>query len=477
MTTNTSSYETSYNDHLVPKPSTIPITPQLKQQLKIKYEYERDLRLNARPEGNEQYINIQDLAEQGDSRFQQMLSNPYPKAQEAPNPHPLTDEMYVTVIGGGYGGLCAAARLVESGVPSNNIRVLDSGNDVGGTWYWNRYPGAMCDIESYVYMPLCEEMNYIPTEKYAHQPEIYSHCQAIMKKYKLYEKACFGGRVIGLKWLEERGQWCIKTTLNDKFYSQFVIMNFGLFTQPKLPKFQTRNISSFKGHMFHTSRWDYEYTGGNSQGHLINLQNKKVGIIGTGATAIQVIPHLGKYCQELYVFQRTPSPVDVRNNCQTTSDYANKYLKKKGWQNERQQNFIEMVQTFKGSTLGVDLVNDGWTEIIRSLLMASGPYLKKVMYQAVKDGVDITDPEFRKKIARGAMNISLDAQYQQMEKIRTRCELVVENKETANSLKPWYHQFCKRPCFHDDYLVTFNRPNVHLIDTHGKCSSIVICVT
>lgn len=139
-----------------------------------------------------------DLA-QTDERFARMLADPYPKRETS---HPVTDDIEVCVVGTGYGGLCAGARLVEAGIPSSDIRMIDKAGDVGGTWYWNRYPGAMCDVESYVYMPLCEEMGYVPTQKYAQQPEIYAHSQMIAQHYGLYEKACFGAQVTGMEWDE-----------------------------------------------------------------------------------------------------------------------------------------------------------------------------------------------------------------------------------------------------------------------------------
>ena len=196
-----------------------------------------------------------DLA-QTDERFARMLADPYPKIETA---HPVTDDIEVCVVGTGYGGLCAAARLVEAGIASSDIRLIDKAGDVGGTWYWNRYPGAMCDVESYVYMPLCEEIGYTPTMKYAQQPEIYKHSQMIMNHYGLYDKACFGAQVTGMEWEEDAGMWAITSSAGDAFRARFVVMNFGTFTQAKLPKVE--GVASFEGEMFHTSRWNYDYTG------------------------------------------------------------------------------------------------------------------------------------------------------------------------------------------------------------------------
>jgi len=442
-------------DEGVPPSASIVLTQAQMDALAQKYDEERDKRLAARPEGNKQYRNIQDLA-QTDPKFARMLEDPYEKV---PMQHPMTDDVEVCVIGGGYGGLAAGARLVEAGINASDVRIVDNAGDVGGTWYWNRYPGAMCDIESYIYLILSEEIGYVPKEKYAHQPEIYAHCKMIMEKYGLYKKACLGAKVETLEWKEGIGKWMIRTDIGDCFHARYVVKNFGLFTQPKLPF--VPGVDKFKGHMFHTSRWDYGYTGGDSQGGLTKLSNKRVAIIGTGATAVQVVPHLGKHAKELFVFQRTPSSVDIRDNRATTKEFAEKYLTKPGWQKHRQENFIKMVQTTQGAK--EDLVSDGWTEMIRHVGMKTIAFLKAKMKEAeAKD--EAPDME---QILKDTFQIYEAAQFQQMEKVRTRIDLVVHDKTTAESLKPWYHPFCKRPCFHDEYLCTFNRPSVTLVDTRG----------
>ena len=223
----------------------------------------------------------------------------------------------VISVGAGFAGLALVHYLREAGM---SIRVFDRASDIGGTWTWNRYPGAMCDVESYVYMPLCEELGYVPTEKYAHQPELLAHSQAIMRHYDLYPSACLGAEVESLTWLEDLSRWRITTTRGDTILARFAIVNFGVFSHPKLPA--VPGLSSFHGEMFHTSRWNYDLTGGSTVGGLSGLQGKRVAIIGTGATAVQVVPHLAAHATELYVFQRTPSTIDVRNNFKTTKAYV-----------------------------------------------------------------------------------------------------------------------------------------------------------
>lgn len=398
--------------------------------LRARYRAERDKRL--RDEGNAQYQEVV-----GD--FARYLDDPY----VAPGftREPLTDEVEVAVIGGGFGGLLAGARLREAGVA--DIRVIEKGGDFGGTWYWNRYPGAACDIESYVYLPLLEEIGYIPAEKYTRAPEILAHSRAIGKKYDLYANACFQTEVTELRWDEDQARWIISTNRGDRMRARFVVMANGPLHRPKLPGIP--GVETFKGHSFHTSRWDYEYTGGDSNGGLTGLAGKRVGIIGTGATAVQCVPHLGAGAAELFVFQRTPSSIDVRNNRPTDPDWAASL--QPGWQQARMDNFNILVS---GGHQDEDLVSDGWTDIIRNLGL-----------MATKEALKTHTP------ADAAALMQL-ADFQKMEQIRARVDSVVQDPATAEALKPYYNQFCKRPCFHDDYLDTFNRPNVTLVDTQGR---------
>jgi len=398
------------------------------EALKAKYQAERDKRL--RGDGNEQYREIK-------GEFAHYLDDPY----VAPGfkREPLTDEVEVVVVGGGFGGLLAGARLREAGV--EDIRLIEKGGDFGGTWYWNRYPGAACDIESYIYLPLLEEIGYMPVEKYSRAPEILRHCRAIGEKFDLYRNACFQTEVTALRWDEKSSRWIVETNRGDRMRARFVVMANGPLHRPKLPGIP--GVETFKGHSFHTSRWDYDYTGGNSFGNLDRLKDKRVAIIGTGATAVQCVPHVGAAARQLYVFQRTPSSIDVRANRPTDPEWAKSLTP--GWQQKRMDNFNVLVS---GGYQEEDLVGDGWTDIIRNLLfLARRP-----------DAPEGYDPATLMQLA----------DFKKMESIRARVDSVVKNAATAEALKPYYNQFCKRPCFHDEYLDTFNRPNVELVDTNGK---------
>ena len=399
------------------------------EALRAKYRAERDKRL--RGDGNAQYVPMT-------GNFEKFLADP--NADPSYTRPPLNDEVDVVIVGGGFSGLLAGARLREIGV--ERIRVIETGGDFGGTWYWNQYPGVQCDIESYIYLPLLEEIGYIPKEKYSYGPEIRAHSRAIGEHFDLYRDACFHTQVTSMEWDETALRWHVHTSGNDDITAQYVIMAIGPLSRPKLPGIA--GVDSFQGHVFHTSRWDYAYTGGDTSGGLVNLVDKRVGIIGTGATAVQCIPHLGQWSKELYVFQRTPSSIDERGNRPTDYEWAKSL--KPGWQQERIENFGIIVT---GGHQEEDLVRDGWTEILRNL-SALGSINR----------ADVTPEEI-------AAEVEL-ADFSKMEQIRQRIQSLVDDPGTAEALKPYYRQFCKRPCFHDDYLPTFNRPNVHLVDTQGK---------
>jgi cation diffusion facilitator CzcD-associated flavoprotein CzcO len=401
--------------------------------LKSKYLSERDKRL--RPDGNAQYIEVK-------AEFSHYIEDPY--VEPGFKRDPVFDDVQFAIIGGGFGGLMMGARLREAGYKS--IRMVENAGDFGGTWYWNRYPGAMCDVESYCYLPLLEELGYMPKHKYSFAPEILEHSRNIARHYNLYDDALMQTGVTELRWDEAAARWIISTDRGDRFTAQYVAMANGPLSRPKLPGIP--GINEFKGYTFHTSRWDYRYTGGDSYGNLTGLKDKRVGIIGTGATAVQCIPHLGEWSKQLYVFQRTPSSIDVRNNGPTDPKWAASL--QPGWQKRRMENFNILVS---GGEQEEDLVKDGWTDIFRNL---TGNAVKEASH---KLGRRLTGAERAELLEL--------ADYKKMNQIRARVDAIVKDPVTAAALKPWYRQFCKRPCFHDEYLQTYNRPNVTLVDTNG----------
>ncbi len=402
------------------------------QALRAKYREERDKRL--RTDGNAQYVEPKGQL----SRF---LDDPH-VAPGYDRPA-LDEELDVVVIGGGFGGLLAGARLRQVGVSS--LRVIEKGGDFGGTWYWNRYPGAACDIESYIYLPLLEETGYMPSEKYAKAAEIFAHTRRIAEQFDLYRGALFQTEVTDVRWDASSDRWTISTNRGDALKARFVVMANGPLHRPKLPGIP--GVDSFAGHSFHTSRWDYDYTGGDAGGELTGLRDKRVGVIGTGATAVQCVPHLAASSGHLYVFQRTPSSIDVRANRQTDVDWA--AALSPGWQQQRMDNFNILVS---GGHQEEDMVGDGWTDLLR--------HIGDV--QRIQASEQDAGPPLR------GDDLVQAADFRKMEQIRARVDATVRSPQTAEALKPYYNQFCKRPCFHDDYLNVFNRPNVTLVDTGGK---------
>ena len=391
-------------------------------QLRKKYAQERNRRL--RSDGIAQYVEI---------------SGPFARFGEDPwadpgfSRDPVTDAVDVAIVGAGFGGLLIGARLKELGV--DDVRLIDKAADVGGTWYWNRYPGIACDVESYVYMPLLEELGYIPTEKYAKGGEIFAHCRRIAEHYDLYRNAYLQTEVHEICWDPGDSRWIISTNHGDAIRARFLAMANGYLQKPKL--LGIPGITTFHGHAFHTSRWDYDYTGDD----LAGLADKRVGIIGTGATAIPCVPRLAESAKRRFVFQRTPSTVDVRANRPTDPQWAASL--EPGWQRRRIENFQILTA---GGEADEDLVDDAWTSLTKKLPI--------VRHNA--------------SAAPGQVSPAELADFAKMEEIRARVEAIVTDAATAEALKPWYGYFCKRPCFHDEYLQAFNRDNVTLVDTQGR---------
>jgi cyclohexanone monooxygenase len=411
----------------IPTPEELGFDPA---QLRAKYAAERNRRLRA--DGNRQYQQTRGRHARFDSDHYVEAGFTRPAIQE---------ELDVLIIGGGFGGLLAAARLRAVGI--ENFRIVEKAGDFGGTWYWNRYPGAQCDIESYMYLPLLEETGYIPKEKYSFAPEIFAHAQRIGKHFDLYGRTCFQTQVSEARWDGKVSRWIVTTDRGDVFKARFVVMSSGPLNRPKLPAIP--GIETFQGHTFHTSRWDYDYTGGNTTGGLHKLHDKRVGIIGTGATAIQCVSHLGAHAQQLYVFQRTPSSVDERGNKPTDPEWAKRL--RPGWQAYRNYNFTQILT---GAEVKEDLVADGWTSLFKMLgALLSGGGDSSLSEEDMALLAEIAD-------------------YKKMNEVRGRVSATVADRQTAEALKPWYGQWCKRPTFNDEYLPTFNRPNVELVDTKGQ---------
>ena len=401
----------------IPVPGRVvfdPLKPTERQQeyydeIKQKFAEARDLRLSYRPEGRSQYTS--DLT----GELANYEIDPHVDAPE--QREPINDTVECLFIGGGFSALLTAARLRERGVES--VRIVERGGDVGGTWYWNRYPGAACDVSAYDYLPLLDELNYVPDSFYAKGPEIFAHCQAIARRYNLYDLAVFHTTVTSTVWDAKAKLWRIGTDRGDKMSARFVICANGTLSKPKLSKIE--GMERFKGHSFHSSRFDYGFT----KKDLSGLKDKVVGIIGTGASAVQIIPRLAKAAKELHVFQRTPSSIDIRDDTPTDPEW--KAALKPGWQRERLDRHMQ----------------------------------GRILTEAEK--IELANLPRDVKIRRQE-----NQNIEHMMRIHRRIEAIVRDKATAEALKPWYMHRCKRPCYDDEYLPAFNRPNIHLVDTNGK---------
>src|SRR5579871_1027578 len=360
-----------------------------------------------------------------EGEFKKYLNDVY---SEPPIPREaLTDECEVLVVGAGFGGLLLWHKLSNAGF--TDVRFCEKGGDVGGTWYWNRYPGIACDVESYSYFPLLEEMGYVPSMKFASGFEILEYCQSMATKFGFYDHCLFHTTVTATTWDEEAGRWIVETDRGDKMRARFVLLANGILTTPKLARIA--GMEKFKGQSFHTSRWDYN----------IDLRGKRVGIIGTGATAVQAVPELAKIVGDLYVFQRTPSSIDVRDQRATTDEERATWAKEPGWARARRARFAKISE-------------------VRAAVLANDDYLAG----------KVQDFKERKKYDRELtpeerMQKQLDSSFRLMEQIRARVDAIVKDPKTAAALKPYYPYGCKRPTFHDEYLPTFNLPHVHLVDT------------
>jgi cation diffusion facilitator CzcD-associated flavoprotein CzcO len=393
------------------------------EAVRAKYLAERDKRLvPGRAE-------IRDL--RTDEYFARYRDDPFTPVVER---EPVVDEVDVVVVGGGIAGVLAGANLRKAGI--ERIRIVDQAGGIGGTWYWNRYPGVMCDVESYLYIPMLEELDYIPTRRYAFGEEIRSHLEAIADRFDLVADALFHTGVTRAEWQEDVARWRIRTDRGDEVSCRWYVLAVGILNLLKLPAIP--GMEDFAGRSFHTARWDYEYTGGSADEPLTGLADKVVGLMGTGASGIQCVPPLAESAKHVYVFQRTPSAIGERGNRPTDPAFANGL--EPGWQRARMDNFQSIML---GRPVEVDEVDDGWTH-----------HYAAVHHPPRKKGM--TTAEF--------LRSAEELDYRIMDSHRRRVEELVADPAMAAILKPYYRYLCKRPCFHDEYLQAFNSPNVTLID-------------
>lgn len=407
-----------------PKPEEIDISA-----MRERYRHERDKRL--RTEGQNQYFRPTGEVAANFS------ADPHTEVKAR---DPINEDIECVVVGAGWGGILAGYYLTKAGV--TNFRNIDTAGDFGGVWYWNRYPGIQCDNESYCYLPLLEEMGFMPSKRFADGAEIYEYAKSIPQKFGFADNALFHTHVKGLRWDESIKRWRVTTNRGDEIRARFVIVAPGVLNMPKLPGIE--GIDTFKGKIFHTARWDYDYTGGSYRNPTLDkLKDKRVAIVGTGATAIQAVPNLAKYAKHLFVVQRTPSCVDARPNPPTDPNWASSL--EPGWQEKRKINFHHgAMEGFQPDE--PDLVCDFWTEINRNIsakMSAAGwPQMPMEQFMAMRETED----------------------HLVMERMRRRVDAIVKDPATAEALKPYYNFLCKRPLSSEEFYQAFNKPNVDLLD-------------
>ncbi|EAW09116.1 putative cyclohexanone monooxygenase [Aspergillus clavatus NRRL 1] len=402
-----------------------------KEAILEKYQAERAKRL--RQDGVSQFKSARSGAY---DRFRQDVARPQSR-------EPIEAETKVLIVGAGFAGLVAAVKLDQQGV--QDFRIVDKAAGFGGTWYWNQYPGAACDVESLIYLPFLEETGYIPSRRFCYGPEIREQVNRVVAKWDLARRSHLSTEITSMTWDESILRWHVKTNHGDHFITQFVVMATGTFHEPKLPGIP--GIENFKGDHFHSGRWDYRITGGDETGNMSQLANKTVGIIGTGASAVQLVPKLARDAKKLYVFQRTPSSIRFRDN----SLYDTPSLKKSlppGWQRQRMTDFANILT---GQVVDQDCdALEGLQELT----------MRAILKEASDAGVTVQPEQIPELMQL--------ADFRLMQQIRGQVDEIVKDQETAAKLKPWYSFMCKRPTFHNDYLAAFNNPNVELVDTDGQ---------
>ncbi|KXS12174.1 FAD/NAD(P)-binding domain-containing protein [Gonapodya prolifera JEL478] len=406
------------------------------EAIRARYRQERDKRI--RTDGQEQYITV---GEGKGAKFAHWLTDPWTpfKKRDA-----MTFHSEVVILGAGFSGLLLGGKLKAAGV--KDFKIIDKAGDFGGTWYWNRYPGAACDSEAYCYLPMLEETGYMPSQKYCPAPEILTYAQRIARHFSLYDNAIFQTAVRVVRWDDKDRLWKGTTDRGDTFTCKWLLVCGGPLNCPHLPDLP--GIETFAGHEFHTARWDYSYTGGNPMTgdyNLTKLNDKRVAIIGTGATGVQAIPYLGASCKKLYVFQRTPSAVDVRANSRTDVNWWKSETSTPGWHARRDERLHNSAKAGYENPL-----DDGFSKSYQEWFALAN---RKLASKGV-EGKEYTTGQLYQL-----------GDYRLMNRLRKRVDDVVKDKKTAEALKPWYNLWCKRPVYSDEYLPTFNRHNVELVDT------------
>ena len=347
--------------------------------------------------------------------------------------HPDFDAV---VIGAGFAGLGMLRKLREE--HGMSVQVYETGDGVGGTWYWNRYPGARCDSESYMYCfsfskEMLQDWNW--SGKYPEQPEILSYLNHVADRFDLRRNIQFNTRVTAARFLEDANLWEVETDQGDRVTSQFLITGIGCISSGNVP--DIKGLDSFQGEQYHTGSWPHEE---------VDFAGKRVAVIGTGSSGIQSIPVIARQAEHLTVFQRTPQYTIPARHGTIDRKFLEKTVK---------PNYDDLMERARWSTGGFPMDRDE-----RSALEISAAERLEI-YEAswAEGGIRFLSTSFK--------DVSTDrrANDTMAEFIRKKIREMVQDPETAEKLMPTDHPFgSKRPLIDTDYFETYNRANVELVD-------------
>ncbi len=342
------------------------------------------------------------------------------------------NQVDAVVVGAGFAGLYQVHRLLKAGY---RVRAFEKGSDVGGTWYWNRYPGARCDIESICYSYSFDEAlqrEWRWPQRYAEQPDILRYLQHVADRFNLRPHFAFNTAIEAAHYDEASQRWQVRTATGEEISTRFFIMATGCLSKPLAPNF--KGLDSFTGEQYQTSRWPHAG---------VDFTGKRVGIIGTGSSAIQSTPIIAQQAAQLLVFQRTPQFAIPAWNRELTDEEMR----------TAQESYAELRRLMRQSEVGIDYESPtiGAKEADAASLQKQlefawdrGGYLMLAAYPDL-----LTDLESNKLVSDWVK-----------EKIRAR----IKDPEVARKLMPEYPLGAKRLCVDTHYFETFNRDNVTLVD-------------
>ena len=344
----------------------------------------------------------------------------------------------VVVVGAGFAGMYMLHRLRGQGL---SVRVYEQGGDVGGTWYWNRYPGARCDVESMQYSysfsdELQQEWNW--SERYAPQPEILKYANHVADRFNLRPHIQLNTRVDRAVFDEDANTWQVVTSDGNTVTAKFVVLATGCLSNARMP--DIKGLSDFKGKVYHTGHWPHE---------RIDFTGLRVAVIGTGSSAIQSVPVIAQQARHLYVFQRTPNFSIPARNAELTAEEREAF----------RRNYPEIRRFAREEA-------------------RNGIYAELPDRGALDDGENARRAKYEARWAKGGLTFMLAYNNLIIDKaandtaanfVREKIAEIVKDPETAKLLQPDDHPIgSKRICVDTDYYATFNRPNVTLVDIRSN---------